>query len=604
MKSKLMIYSALLLGTAQTVVLGQKTEVSVKKGEVIAQTESASVALEAGRKAILEPNKNPIVTVDDPMVDNLLQIYKWVEQEKQAQREKISSTSIFIYSLENRNYITFAGLMEFPNEKPEASDRFRLGQVSPLLMEPKFYDLDGRLLPFELEEVTAQSGYYALRFFKPVQPGEKFSFISVSKANDMANWGLWKDGPLWNLRGGNGVKDCLNYYRVILPESAVFVDSSRPVTTVDTFARRVAVTVRNYTGPLADSMFHIAFLWPEKDNTSLADLPPQYRGLRDPKEQHIAELGRVEMAKILAGETFRGQANPLETLLAAHSAILHKDQELFLSLIADPETRNLARQHIDVAFAQFAPMSDTYEFLGTPDWPEHPENRAAHPVYLCRRGSHLCEATIEMVYQDGKWYLDTLHSGRKGSGQDRQTGGRVTVSRNHPDLSAATYQGLEPAKFMTRWLFLGPVPIPWHGQGYFPDEETAKKNFLADDLPDVTTFASQVKAGEKEYEWAVLESQYGVVDLTQAFDNWFVAGYAWAQIDMAEDKKGFLGIGSDDSVKVWLNGQLVHQNWVLRGVWPDNDRVPVQFRRGQNQLVLKIQNGGGAWGFSCRLLDE
>jgi hypothetical protein len=65
-----------------------------------------------------------------------------------------------------------------------------------------------------------------------------------------------------------------------------------------------------------------------------------------------------------------------------------------------------------------------------------------------------------------------------------------------------------------------------------------------------------------------------------------------------------LGVGSDDAVKVWLNGELVHENWVIRGVGIDNDRVTVNFREGTNQLVLKIQNTGGPWGFCCRMLDE
>jgi hypothetical protein len=65
-----------------------------------------------------------------------------------------------------------------------------------------------------------------------------------------------------------------------------------------------------------------------------------------------------------------------------------------------------------------------------------------------------------------------------------------------------------------------------------------------------------------------------------------------------------LGIGSDDGVKVWLNGELVHENWLHRGVVSDNDRVPVNFKKGKNQLVLKIQNALGPWGFCCRLLEE
>ncbi|MFC1795412.1 hypothetical protein ACFL3Q_17725 [Planctomycetota bacterium] len=94
------------------------------------------------------------------------------------------------------------------------------------------------------------------------------------------------------------------------------------------------------------------------------------------------------------------------------------------------------------------------------------------------------------------------------------------------------------------------------------------------------------------------------MDLTQVYDDWFVVAYAWAQIDMPEETHGVLGIGSDDSVKVWLNGKLIHKNLVTRGVIADSDRVPVTFKKGKNQLVLKILNTGGPWGFACRLLES
>jgi hypothetical protein len=35
-----------------------------------------------------------------------------------------------------------------------------------------------------------------------------------------------------------------------------------------------------------------------------------------------------------------------------------------------------------------------------------------------------------------------------------------------------------------------------------------------------------------------------------------------------------------------------------------DDHVRVSFKKGKNQLVLKIQNGEGPWGFCCRELDE
>ena len=48
----------------------------------------------------------------------------------------------------------------------------------------------------------------------------------------------------------------------------------------------------------------------------------------------------------------------------------------------------------------------------------------------------------------------------------------------------------------------------------------------------------------------------------------------------------------------------MNKNLVTRGVIADNDHVPVTFKKGKNQIVLKILNYGGAWGFACRLLEK
>ena len=126
------------------------------------------------------------------------------------------------------------------------------------------------------------------------------------------------------------------------------------------------------------------------------------------------------------------------------------------------------------------------------------------------------------------------------------------------------------------------------------------------DSLDFVNFTQKVTIDNIDYEWAALESEHGIVDLTQlsASNNDLNTAYIWTQIDMPKETTGTLGIGSDDGVKVWLNGELVHENWQNREVAPDDDHVPVTFRKGKNQLVLKVQNALGAWGFCCRLLDE
>ena len=601
MKAKSTIFCAILLLALQTITSAQKTEVRVRKGKVIAETQTASINIEAGRKAILSPDKNPIVAVDNSLVDDAMEIYKWIEAEKQAQREQIDSTTILIYEVENEHRFKLAGLQERPNSKSEPSNVCQIMTSGEFFEGTRFYDMQGNLLSYDREQINASRSDFFVQFRRAVEPGEKFRYIAVAEMGDSGQ--LWKEGPLWHLQGGGSAVNCLNYYRVVLPTSAIFVDSSRPVTATDTVDGKLAVTCRVLGGP-GDNSIHIAFLWPDKDGTTLADLPPQYRGLRDLSEEEVVQEGRRRTAEILAGQTYGDQNSPLATLLSLYSAAVHKDGTQFLEIIA-PSLREIAAGQMDQMLVMASLIAD-YEFLGTPVWPDEPGNGYKHPVYLCREGSMLCEATIIMVCQDGKWYLEGLDSDRKttesADNTETQISGGVTISKGKPDLSTATYDGLKPGQFMRKWLFLGLIQIPWEGDTYFPDEETSNEFFDTESL-NLEQFEPKVRIGENDYDWSYLYSEYGVVDLTQVYDDWFVVAYAWAQINMAEETHGVLGIGSDDSIKVWLNGKLVHKNLVTRGVIADNDHVPVTFKKGKNQLVLKILNTGGPWGFACRLLE-
>ncbi|KAG8526102.1 uncharacterized protein KY384_000095 [Bacidia gigantensis] len=58
-----------------------------------------------------------------------------------------------------------------------------------------------------------------------------------------------------------------------------------------------------------------------------------------------------------------------------------------------------------------------------------------------------------------------------------------------------------------------------------------------------------------------------------------------------------LSLGSDDAIKVWLNGESALANKVTRAVAPDQERVTVRLHSGENCLLIKIVNGGGIGGF-------
>ncbi|MHC4250882.1 MAG: HEAT repeat domain-containing protein, partial [Planctomycetota bacterium] len=83
------------------------------------------------------------------------------------------------------------------------------------------------------------------------------------------------------------------------------------------------------------------------------------------------------------------------------------------------------------------------------------------------------------------------------------------------------------------------------------------------------------------------------------------AAYLRAEVYSPEDGDARLELGSDDQVKVWLDGKLVHANDAMRGYQESQDKVKVRLKRGWNVLLAKIVQGGGDWstGFRIRAPD-
>ena len=176
----------------------------------------------------------------------------------------------------------------------------------------------------------------------------------------------------------------------------------------------------------------------------------------------------------------------------------------------------------------------------------------------------------------------------------------------------AAYPLLEPGVCMTRWLVCGPFPVAEDQQGAPVDEKTQREAFYRDFLTQHGGEAS-IEPNErtvhqyngKEYQWQRLVGKGPPLDLTEVYGpKGYVVAYAWAEFDMPAAKRGQLGIASEGAVKVWLNGEPVHENWVSRSLRPDDDLLFVRFKAGRNRLLLKLQNGQESWGFACRLADS
>ena len=54
-------------------------------------------------------------------------------------------------------------------------------------------------------------------------------------------------------------------------------------------------------------------------------------------------------------------------------------------------------------------------------------------------------------------------------------------------------------------------------------------------------------------------------------------------------------VGSDDAIKVWLNGEVVHSNPIDRGATDFLDDFTVDLEKGDNLLLVKVSERGGPW---------
>lgn len=108
--------------------------------------------------------------------------------------------------------------------------------------------------------------------------------------------------------------------------------------------------------------------------------------------------------------------------------------------------------------------------------------------------------------------------------------------------------------------------------------------------------------GEERLVWERVAPVHDFVDLARnaGFSDASV-GYAWTEVEVPAETEAWLGLGSDDGHKVWVNGRLVAEAWSEQPNRLDDEVIPLRLKAGRNQILLKIQNETAAWGFIARL---
>ncbi|MBK8914745.1 MAG: hypothetical protein IPM64_09145 [Phycisphaerales bacterium] len=106
-------------------------------------------------------------------------------------------------------------------------------------------------------------------------------------------------------------------------------------------------------------------------------------------------------------------------------------------------------------------------------------------------------------------------------------------------------------------------------------------------------------------QWAPLRrspnSQPWHIDLAPQFGGDNRAVYLWTQVYSPRAAEARFEIGSDDGVRVWLNGEVVHTHNAVRGCERASDLVPIRLKAGWNPVTLKVTNGSGSFAACLRV---
>jgi CubicO group peptidase (beta-lactamase class C family) len=192
---------------------------------------------------------------------------------------------------------------------------------------------------------------------------------------------------------------------------------------------------------------------------------------------------------------------------------------------------------------------------------------------------------------------------------------RVDVDVNPRGVPDGPAHQLQGRGYIQQWLVLGafpnpelPEPLPDGTRylGFSTDYlETLGGEGRAVVLPDTQVSYTEEDGAQRLATTQVCRTDPdGVLDLDHLYDHPdYRVAYAFCHILADEAQTAGFFLGSDDGVKVWVNGQLVHSHDVARALRRGEDRFTAELNAGSNTLLVKVTDWVRDWGLAVEVAD-
>jgi HEAT repeat protein len=169
---------------------------------------------------------------------------------------------------------------------------------------------------------------------------------------------------------------------------------------------------------------------------------------------------------------------------------------------------------------------------------------------------------------------------------------KVLAGNTDPAILSAAGEARKKIWKMSGYITLWEVAGPYEEQG---------KDFSAlFDIPFAPETGDAASVQWRELPASANPAESWKMDLLQALGGQQRVAYARTWINSPKQQNVRLELGSDDGVKVWLNGLVVYANNVSRALQPGSDALDVTLNEGWNPLLLKVTQNTAGWEFCVR----
>ena len=149
---------------------------------------------------------------------------------------------------------------------------------------------------------------------------------------------------------------------------------------------------------------------------------------------------------------------------------------------------------------------------------------------------------------------------------------------------------LMPRSFVRAWRFAS-ISTPWEDPKSFAPVDQKKLKAIAESAASTGLAASPTP----------------YMDFLPHFPNekrQNIAGYVVRTFTADKPRNIRIFTGSDDALRVWLNGDLIIEKLVLRSAAIDAESAEARLREGQNTIIAEVSQRTGGWGLYLRITDN